>query len=226
MGGGPLVFHAPYLVNLASATPEVRERSVEAIVYGLELSSLAHGAPLVVHAGTAPDGNLDGAMARLRNSLEKVARRAPAGGFLVFELTAGAGTAIAALPEDIPRLLEVGSVLDDPGICLDTQHLWAAGFDWHAPGAARKLVGRLRSLGILTALRCIHLNDSKSPRGSRLDRHADLGEGSIGLEPLVDFIEQRALARLPIILETPGSEWLQSEEFQRIKRVAEASGQL
>jgi len=220
LGACSLVFHAPYLVNLASPAEDVRERSIEVVLYGLELSSIANGAPLVVHAGTATDGDLRAALSRLRSSLSEVAGRTPPGARLVFELTAGAGVPIAALPEDVPRLLESASALGDPGICLDTQHLWAAGFDWQVQGAASKLVSELRSLGALEAVCCIHLNDSKSPRGSRIDRHANLGEGFIGLEPLLAFVTQPAISRLPVILETPGSEWLRSKEFQRLKEAA------
>lgn len=223
-GAGPVVFHAPYLVNLASPDADVRKRSVNAVVYGLKLSSVVGGAPLVVHAGTATDGDLEAAFRRLSSSLEAIARKAPEGGNLVFELTAGAGVALASLPEDAPRLLDAGAVLGKVGICVDTQHLWAAGFDWHLEGAGRRLTEEMRRLGYLDSLRCIHLNDSKSARGSRLDRHANLGEGLIGLGPLCEFLTEPAVSKVPVILETPESEDVRRREFGRLLRMLGKKG--
>lgn len=216
LGGGRIVFHAPYVVNLASPSSDLRRRSIDAVVYGMKLSGLTGGAPLVVHAGSATDGDRDGALKRLSASLKAVGRRAPAAGRLVFELTAGAGVALAALPQDLPRLLESAAVLEDVGICIDTQHLWAAGFDWHRDRAGRRLIEEMTRLGCLDSLCCIHLNDSKSPRGSHLDRHANLGDGLIGLGPLVELVTDATVPEVPVILETPGSDEVRSREFRRL----------
>ncbi len=172
----------------------------------------------MVHAGTAVDGDLPAALKRLSSSAAEIAREAPKGSTLAFELTAGAGRAIASLPSDVPRLLECADAIRDVGICLDTQHLWAAGYDWRAPEAADRLLDELARAGCLDSLRCVHLNDSKSAGGSRLDRHANLGEGSIGLDPLVDFVTHPVVAALPVILETPGSDKVRLREFRRLRR--------
>ncbi len=215
-----LVLHAPYVVKLSSPDERLRARSVQAVVYGMRLSELAGGAPLVVHTGTAVDGKIDEAYFRLERSLAEVARRAPPGGKFVFELTAGGGKPLACDLKDIPRLVNTARALPDVGICLDTQHLWAAGYDWQAPGAARKLVESLEDLGCISLLACLHLNDSRSERGSRVDRHATLGEGKIGLGPLVEILRVPCIRQVPVILETPGSEQVRADEFRRLRGAA------
>ncbi len=215
-----LVFHAPYLVNLSSPDEALRAKSVEAVLYGMRLSDLAGGAPLVVHAGTAVDGKVDEAYSRLEYSLSEVARRAPPGGKFVFELTAGAGKPLACELEHIPRLVETAQALSSVEICLDSQHLWAAGYDWQAPDAARKLVQCLEDLGCASLLACLHLNDSRSERGSRLDRHANLGAGKIGLGPLVEILRFPLIRQIPVILETPGSDQVRADEFGRLRAAA------
>jgi deoxyribonuclease-4 len=198
-------------------------RSVDSVVFGLELAHLAGGASLVVHAGTAPDGDISTALARLRSSVKKINRLAPKGGRLVFELTSGAGVPIAALPREIPRLFEAVEPFDDIGFCLDTQHLWAAGFDWTTDHAGDLLLEELDGLGLLDALACIHLNDSKSEMGSRLDRHENLGDGKIGIGPLVEFVTNPTLRDIPFILETPGSDAARRRELKRLRRAARVS---
>lgn len=213
--GGRVVLHAPYLVNLAAESTEIRKKSIDAVSYGLDLCSAVGGSGLVVHAGTATDGDRKRALRRLRGAVRSLARRRPRAR-LVFELTAGGGTAIASVPADVPVLLSVSDPLGDVSICLDTQHLWAAGYDW----TGRGLPQLLEDIHVLVGwerLVCLHINDSKSALGSRVDRHANIGSGVIGLQPFVDLLVHSQLRDVIKVLETPGDVATRKSELRALK---------
>lgn len=214
--GASVVLHAPYLVNLASTETDLRRKSADSIAYGLQVCRALGAVGLVVHAGTAKDGNVRAALVRTRKALQSVARRV-SGGRIIWELTAGAGNPIAALPHSLPALLDAVGDLFDAGICLDTQHLWAAGFDWRGDGIDR-LLEQVETACGLQRLACIHLNDSKSDLGSRSDRHANIGKGSIGQRAFVELLLRDELSRVPKILETPGSSEIRKKELKSLQR--------
>jgi deoxyribonuclease-4 len=180
LGLGPLVIHANYLVNLAATQPMLRTRSIQAFHEEL-VRALALGADfVVVHPGSRGDAPLEQAIRTIVGSVKQAARGVPKGHVrILIENTAGMGGAVGA------RLEEVGAIVHDlqsldVGACLDTAHLFAAGYDIKSEaGLAETILTIDRTIG-LQRVPVFHVNDSKVPLGGRVDRHEHIGEGKIG----------------------------------------------
>src|ERR1700676_2782764 len=187
LGLGPLVVHANYLINLAAAQPMLRTRSIQAFHEEL-VRGLALGADyIVVHPGTRGDSTIEQAIAAIINSVKEASRRIPHTGLrILIENTAGMGSSVGS------RLQEVLAILNglqglDVAACLDTAHLYAAGYDIGSEAGLTQTIDAIdRTIG-LENVPVIHVNDSKIALGGRVDRHEHLGEGKIG---------EKAFARL------------------------------
>lgn len=198
----PLVIHCAYLINLATPSPGFLEKSRLLLKATMEKAAL-YRAPFVVlhtgnHGGRGEEEGLDAVTAVLAEEMP----RWPEGVTLLLENTAGSGTALGSRFEELARL-----VLAFPpaslGVCLDTAHAFAAGYDFgSARGTETALESFDRTVG-LDRLKAIHVNGSKSALGSRVDRHAHLDEGRLGLEGLRTLLRQPWPAGFPFILETP-----------------------
>ncbi|MBI4889367.1 MAG: deoxyribonuclease IV [Acidobacteria bacterium] len=205
-GLAPLVIHDSYLINLAAPDEEIRRKSVAAIRDEL-LRAAAIGAEyLVMHPGSAKDDTVERGIGRIADSLEEAARELEVSGVtLLFENTAGAGATIGRTLEELTELRSKveGRVPFGVGFCLDTCHLYASGFDIATEkGLNETLADAGRILG-LERIPVIHVNDSKGPLASRLDRHANIGEGHIGLEGFRRILNHPDLAEKAFVLETP-----------------------
>lgn len=179
---GPLVIHANYLINLAAAQPMLRTRSIQAF-HDEIVRALALGADfLVVHPGARGEGTTQHAIATIVESVKQAGKRAPLGGLqILLENTAGMGTAVGA------RLEEVGEILAGlrglpVGACLDTAHLFAAGYDIKNEGGLASTIGQIDGAIGLENVPVFHVNDSKVELGGRVDRHEHIGKGKIGAE--------------------------------------------
>lgn len=197
------VSHDSYLINLATHDPVLRERSVVAFHEELRRARLLGLDAVVSHPGNATDGDRPRAI-RQNAALAGEALEEIGGEFmLLLETTAGSGQALGARFEELAELL---AAVPEPararvGVCLDTCHVWSAGYDLRdACGAV--LDEFARTIG-LEQLRLLHLNDSKHPRGSRKDRHADIGAGTLGEETFRALMNEPRLAGVPKIIETP-----------------------
>lgn len=204
LGLGPLVIHDNYLINLASANPVLRTRSVQAFHQEL-LRALALGADyLVAHPGSRGDGRgPDEAIAAIAQGLKQAARGLKLGELrILIENTAGQGTSIGS------KFEEVGAILDHcrdlpMGACLDTAHVFASGWDIRTTeGLDAALQAFDLSVG-LDRLFVVHANDSKTDLGSRVDRHEHIGKGKIGLEAFRRILNHPLLASRAFIAETP-----------------------
>ncbi len=201
--GLPVFVHAPYLINFGSPSPETLAKSAAALEFALQRGAAVGATGVVVHAGSAVMGNRwDEAMSQTRECLLPLLDLA--GPRLLIEPTAGGGGALACDIESIAAYLEV---LDDErvGLCVDTCHLHAAGQDLSSPAtmrAAFTALGRLAGRGRIGLL---HVNDSRDPVGSKRDRHAGLGEGSIGLGAFAGLFSAPAIRGVPIVVETDES---------------------
>lgn len=197
---GAVFAHAPYLVNLASADPVLAERSLRVVEQELATAATLGLAGLVLHPGSGGRGGEKAAAARLAGVLETLAPRIPPGTRLVLENTAGAGGQLGANLADltalVPKGREVGSSF---GFCLDTAHLWAAGYDLVNDGWAQVE----EELGSQVPLVLLHLNDSPVACGSRKDRHASPGDGNLGQRVFEGLLAQPSLAHVPAVLEIP-----------------------
>lgn len=196
----PLVAHASYLINLAAPDPVLRRRSVAALRHTLRGVDALRGSAVITHIGSAPE--VPWPLSRRR--VAAAIRQALADGIRSELLLEGsAGGTIGG------RFEELREILDEAGdrrvgVCLDTAHLFAAGWDLRtADGVARAVEAFDRTVG-LRRLRVLHLNDSRSTLGSRLDRHENIGDGQIGRAGFRAVFAHPALGRLPAVIETPG----------------------
>lgn len=200
---GAVFAHAPYLVNLASQDPEVAQQSVALVVASLLLGARLGLAGVVVHPGSAGRGSREQAVARVRQRLAEILARSPAGISLLLENTAGAGGLLGARMDELQALgegcwREQGRL----GLCLDTAHLWAAGYDLRNGGWEQALA-ELAAMGLSSLVSLVHCNDTPVALGSRRDRHAPPGEGQLGEAFFVELLQDPFMASLPCVMEIP-----------------------
>jgi len=177
---GPLVIHANYLINLASEQRMLQTRSIQAF-HDEIVRAMALGADfLVVLPGARGEATTEQAISTIVESVKQASKRAPMGGLrILIENTAGMGTAVGARLEEVAEIL--ASLRNLPvGACLDTAHLFAAGYDIKSEGGLASTIGQIDGAIGLENVPVIHLNDSKIPLGGRVDRHEHIGKGKIG----------------------------------------------
>ena len=186
---GPLVIHANYLINLASEQRMLQTRSIQAF-HDEIVRAVTLGADfLVVHPGARGASSSQQAISTIVESVKQASKRASMGGLrILIENTAGMGTAVGA------RLEEVGEILAGlrnlpVGACLDTAHLFAAGYDIKSEGGLASTIGQIDSAIGLENVPVIHANDSKIPLGGRVDRHEHIGKGKIGAEAFARILQ-------------------------------------
>ena len=202
----PLFIHAIYLINLASSNPVFIRRSRESLVATMRAGAELGAAGVVTHIGSHGGLGFEPVAAQISEILQDVLASTPDDVQLLLENSAGAGRIIGS------SLLELGDLITRTGspprlrVALDTAHLCGAGWSFDQDGASEALVEQVdRHIG-LERLTLIHANDSAQPCGSRKDRHANIGEGHIGLEGFRRLLAQPALRQVPWILETPDLE--------------------
>lgn len=209
-GIGPLAIHAPYLINLCGSDPVFWEKSIATMANELRVGRL-YGADFVnVHIGSHKGMGREAGIERLAAGLRRILEESndDDGPQLVLENGAGTGDGIGSSIEDLADILEAATVaavpVDRLGFCLDTAHLWGAGYDIAQPAELDALLARLDSTLGRDRLSMIHLNDSRTVAGSRQDRHEHIGAGLIGARGLHHLLAHPRLASVPIYLETPG----------------------
>lgn len=197
----PTAAHASYLINLAAANDLIWERSTATLLEECERAEQLGVSQVIVHPGASSAGD---AIARVARALRQICRALPrrAKVRLLIEFTAGQGACIGCSFESIDAILQASGEAR-LGVCLDTQHLFAAGVDWTTPRGYARTFRDFDSIVGLFHLEAFHLNDSKKPLGSRVDRHEVIGNGLIGLEPFRRLVRDRRFAKLPGYLETP-----------------------
>jgi deoxyribonuclease-4 len=208
LGLGPVAVHANYLINLAATDPVARVRTIQAFRDEI-LRAMSLGADfLIVHPGSARDGAPALATGIVSEALRQSSRGLKMGGLRVLlENTAGMGAAIGSRLEELATILK-GAKDVDAGICLDTAHLFEAGYPIHTPdGLEQTLEHTERTFG-LDRVFVLHVNDSKTPFGSRVDRHENIGKGEIGLEAFERILRHPMLSPTRVagrafLLETP-----------------------
>jgi deoxyribonuclease-4 len=203
----PVLAHAAYLINLAAPAGEVLERSLAGLGDELARCRRLGIDGLVVHPGSAADTHEEVGLARVAASLDHVfAGAVPGPTRVLLETTAGQGACLGWRLEQLERILELATCRDELAVCLDTCHLFAAGYPLHTPeGMATTLAEVVRRFG-RERIAAVHLNDSRYPLGSRRDRHANIGEGEIGTAAFAALLVTPDLAGVPLVLETPGGE--------------------
>jgi deoxyribonuclease-4 len=193
--------HAVYLINVASDDAEVRRKSLESLTHALAVGDSIRADGVVVHPGSGkgqkPGPTFKQVGRAFKEALAKTKRCR-----LLLENTAGAGFTLGRTFEELATLIDVSGASKRIGVCLDSCHLYASGYDVSDPDALRAVVDEFdREVGI-ERLVALHLNDSMSALGSNRDRHATLGDGQLGEDGLRVFLGERRFGKLPVLLET------------------------
>lgn len=196
-------FHAIYLINLASPEERNFTLSRNSLLHYLDLNARIGGDGVIFHSGSLKDQPDETAgLARVADGINWIMERAPKNCRLIIEVAAGSGAVIGDRLEELAAIYAKVEDKSRVGFGLDTQHLWASGYDLKNDLAG--FIKQVEALLTFDKIWAVHLNDSKTELGSRKDRHENLGEGLIGEGALKAFVNHPRLVSIPFILETPG----------------------
>ena len=215
---GPFYVHAPYLVNIASPNPEFHARSLDLVARSVAACEAAGAAGFVVHAGaggaTEPAEARERAATLLRSGIESATQTR-----LIVELMAGTSGAVASTFAEARALFD--AVEDERlALCIDTCHLFVAGYGLDDADGVAACFEDLHGNGLVDRLVLIHTNDAKHPRGSHRDRHERIGEGLIGVEGFFEILHRPELQDLDLVLETPADREQRARELATLRRLA------
>lgn len=202
----PVFLHLPYLPNIGSFNSKFYKRSIEAIVTDIERAEILGAQYLIIHIGHRLESSEEEAIEAVSFGINQALERVKGNVTLLMENTAGQGTEIGY---SFPQIREIINRIwnkEKIGICLDTAHAFEAGYDLSNRDGIERTIESFDSFIGLNRLRLIHLNDSKTPLGSRKDRHWHIGEGYIGLEGFRYIVNHPLFQKLPGIMETPRSD--------------------
>lgn len=198
-----VVIHAVYLINSASPDPEIREKSLRSLTHALHVGDAIGAAGVVLHPGSQVKEELEPSLARAGDALRRALGETESCPLLL-EDTAGAGGTLGRSFEELADLVERAGGGPRLGVCLDCCHLLASGYDIRTAAGLSAVVDSFERALDLERLRCLHVNDSKTPLGSNRDRHASLPDGELGREGLAAFLSEPRFDGLPALLEGPG----------------------
>ncbi len=198
------VVHNSYLINLGSPDDALWQKSIDAMAVEVERCHALDVTDLVAHPGAHMGAGEDAGLARIARGLDEVHRRTRGLNVTIdLETTAGQGTCLGHRFQHLGRIVALVAEPERLGICVDTCHIFAAGYSLTTMAEYDKMMEELdRAVG-LSRVRVWHLNDSRRERGSRVDRHAGIGRGFLGLEPFRHLVNDPDFRALPLILETP-----------------------
>ncbi len=219
----PIVAHASYLINIASPKPALYARSIEALIDEAERCEQLGLPYLVLHPGAHTGDGMDAGLQRAQAALRDVRRARPACRVrILLETTAGSGSALGSTFEELAVLLEADIGNGGLGICLDTCHVFAAGYDLRSEQGYEAMMCSLDETVGLNALHVVHLNDSQHPLGSHKDRHEHIGKGHLGIAGFQHILTDPRLEGIAGILETPKGEDLHEdrENLTRLRAIA------
>jgi deoxyribonuclease IV len=203
-GIGPVIAHSAYLINLAAPDEALYEKSIQAFLDELQRCELLGIPYLVVHPGAHMGAGEEQGLKRIAAAIDRIHRDTPnLQAAITLEVTAGQGTVLASKFEHFAAILEQVDEHERLRCCLDTCHLLAAGYDFRTRQGYDRMLDAWEDLVGIERLGVIHLNDSKRDLGSRVDRHEHIGQGYIGTTGFEFLLNDRRLAALPMVLETP-----------------------
>ena len=221
---GSVVIHAVYLVNPASRDPEIRDKSIASLIHSLRMGDAIRADGVVLHPGSTVGEPHEEAIARVGEVVREALAESE-GCPLLLEDTAGAGNTLGRSFEELARLIELAGGDDRLGLCLDSCHLLATGFDVRTADGVELVMDQCVSIVGAGRLRCLHVNDSQTALGSNRDRHANLGDGELGREGIAAFLSEPRFEGLPALLEVPGPDGHGPDANQiRIARELRAEG--
>ncbi|MFN2615692.1 MAG: deoxyribonuclease IV [Thermoleophilaceae bacterium] len=208
MADGPVkavVIHAVYLINCASNDREIGRKSLASLIHHLELGDAIGATGVVLHPGSAKGEPHEEALLRVAETL-KAALGESEGCRLLLENTAGAGDTLGRSFEELAGLIRAAGGSERLGLCLDSCHLFASGFDISTADGLAEVIDRCVEIVGVDRLACLHANDSLTPIGSNRDRHAPPGDGELGAPGCGAFLSEPRFEGMPAIFEGPGVE--------------------
>jgi len=235
-GIGPIVSHGLYLINLGAPDREVptgppgkpatrmrniHRSSIESLEQHLAIGEALGLAGVVLHVGSSKGSSEGEAIARIGAGIAEAFDEVPGGCCVFLENTAGAGDTIGRTFAQLRAVADAVGRPERLGVCLDSQHLFASGYPVHQPGGIDAVLEDFDGTIGIERLRCLHLNDSKTPFGANRDRHENIGDGEIGEAGMRSILGHPALQGLPVILEVPGlaGEGPDLENMARVRRL-------
>jgi deoxyribonuclease-4 len=198
-----LVIHAVYLLNAGSEDPEIRAKTLTSLTASLQAGDALGAVSVVLHPGSALKGEVAPAIARAGEVIKEALAESEHCA-LHLENTAGAGGTLGRSFEELAALIDAGGGGKRLGMCLDSCHLFASGYDIRTQEGLTSVLDECDKVVGLDRLGSLHLNDSVNGLGTNRDRHADIGKGEIGEEGCAVFLSEPRFETLPVILETPG----------------------
>ena len=226
MKDGPIesvTIHAVYLINPATKDADMRRKSSDSLVHALRMGDEIGADGVVLHPGSTVGEPHDEALPRVGELLGHALIESD-GCRLLLENTAGAGNTLGRSFEELRELIDLAGGDRRLGLCLDSCHLLASGFDITTADKLDEVLERgLKTVGV-RRLRCLHLNDSKAPLGSNRDRHAAPGDGELGARGCAAFLSQPRFEKLPVLFEGPGKrgKGVEREDVDRMKELRQA----
>ncbi len=198
-----VLIHAVYLLNCGSEDPDIRAKSLTSLTHSLRIGDAIGAAGVVLHPGSALRGPVEPAIARAGEIFREALAESESCP-LHLENTAGTGGTLGRSFEELGSLIEAGGGDPRLGMCLDSCHLLASGYDIRTAAGLEETLERCDAAVGLDRLGSLHLNDSQTPLGSNRDRHANLGDGELGEEGCMAFLSEPRFEGLPVVMETPG----------------------
>jgi len=201
-GISPIFIHAPYLPNVVAAGADAK-RSVDALVKQAERCAALGVGFLILHMGKALGAKEDRALVRVAKNVNAVLAAAPESVVLLLENTAGMGSEVGYRFEQVAAVISKVKQRDRVGVVLDTAHAFAAGYEFRTRAGLDATLREFDRVVGISRLHLVHLNDSKTDFGSRVDRHWHIGEGKMGKEGMREIVNHPLLRNLPAVMETP-----------------------
>ncbi len=211
-GIDPVFAHAAYLINLATPDDDAWEKSLESLIVELERCAILKLPFIVLHPGAHGGSGEEAGLSRVTRALDECFNRTSDTEVMVLlEITAGQGSSVGGTFEHLAGIMDHSLHPERLGICFDTCHAFAAGYDLRTPEGYNETIESLDRLIGLEKLKVVHLNDAKGDLGGHLDRHTHIGLGKLGLEAFRLLLNDPRLQHLPMVLETPKGPDLQED---------------
>jgi len=210
-----VVAHTSYLINLASPTEEIFEKSIDALIDDLERCNSLNIPFTIIHPGSHLGEGVEKGIERIIIGIERVFEKVKRGA-IALETVAGQGSNIGFKFEQLKKIMEGVKEKDRIFVCFDTAHAFEAGYDIKTQNGFKKVLDEFDKIIGIEKLCAFHLNDSKTPLGSNVDRHENIGKGFLGLEPFKFLVNNKEFKEHPMILETPGGDEMYIEDLKTL----------
>jgi len=200
----PILTHASYLINLATTNEEFHRKSIDAMIDELDRAERLGIHAVVLHPGAHLGAGVDAGLDQIARSLDRIHASIPNHRVVtLLETAAGQGSCVGCTFEELGRIIDAVDDKRRVGICIDTCHIFAAGYDIRTRDGYERTIAEVEQHAGIDNVGAFHLNDSKKPLGSRVDRHEHIGDGEIGLDAFRFLLNDERFRRIPKLLETP-----------------------